>query len=378
MLAQFKHTIKDALASQRDERALLRARSALQRFSVVEWVEDLETLQTKSILAHLNPNKGFSAMINSGFASLTSSRRSTPVTTAANTPLGTAPNSAGPSRVNSVVASPAWTPIQSRTGSRVNSPTHSPVQSRAPSPVPEDGEPNRASSSRVVLSVPPRRGNHLKHVSSSRNVVRNGSFASLHAAIESTLSGDDTSPNEAIPENEEDHSHDTVSPRSSGENYSRLSEYGLPNSLDRRLNSYSRNSSAPGSPIASPPVSRPSTPPRVLDGRQFDVNRSRSLLVGTLRLIYSSFLPTKICPHSFSLNRANSLNEYDRGSRTLRLAQTQHLQLSNQLLFREEILLTKIFCRVMKTWAKRPTPISNKSNLSSPIQTMSIATSLNA
>lgn len=51
-MRQFKTAIKDALASKTDVRAMMRARSALQRFPVAQWVEDLETLQSTSIRIH--------------------------------------------------------------------------------------------------------------------------------------------------------------------------------------------------------------------------------------------------------------------------------------------------------------------------------------
>jgi alpha-1,3-glucan synthase len=52
LLHQFKSAISEALASKTEVRAIMRARSALQRFPVQQWVEDLETLQTTSIEKH--------------------------------------------------------------------------------------------------------------------------------------------------------------------------------------------------------------------------------------------------------------------------------------------------------------------------------------
>ena len=49
LLSQFKHAISAALASDYETRAMMRAYSLLQRFPVAQWVEDLQTLQTKSI-----------------------------------------------------------------------------------------------------------------------------------------------------------------------------------------------------------------------------------------------------------------------------------------------------------------------------------------
>lgn len=268
----------------------MRVRSGLQRFPVAQWVEDLETLQSRSIAAHTKPTFSMGSIINFGLENF--SRHTTPATTTVNTPAGTAPNSAVPTRANSVVNSPFQTPIQSRAGSRVNSPAHSPVQSRAPSPVPEDEgfnqkEGGQGSSSRAGQAVPPRRGSRLRSVQSSRNVSsisRDGSFASLHAALEGALPADGAAA-EAIPENEEDHSHDTVSPRNSHWDQSQSDETPyppFPSPFDRRVNSYSRRPatepSTPSSPIATPSPSRPSTPPPGPDGHPFGINSSRSVL----------------------------------------------------------------------------------------------------
>lgn len=49
---QFKSAIEEALASKTKDRAMMRARSAKQRFPVARWVEDLDYLQTQSIKVH--------------------------------------------------------------------------------------------------------------------------------------------------------------------------------------------------------------------------------------------------------------------------------------------------------------------------------------
>jgi len=51
MLSQFKKTIKKALKSTQKERQLLRARSAVQRFPVVEWRQRTEDFHKRSIHA---------------------------------------------------------------------------------------------------------------------------------------------------------------------------------------------------------------------------------------------------------------------------------------------------------------------------------------
>ena len=52
LLHQFKVAIDSALNSKLDVRAMMRARSAKQRFPVAQWVEDLEILQATSIRVH--------------------------------------------------------------------------------------------------------------------------------------------------------------------------------------------------------------------------------------------------------------------------------------------------------------------------------------
>lgn len=52
LLHQFKLAIEGALNSKPEVRAMMRARSAKQRFPVAQWVEDLEILQTTAIRIH--------------------------------------------------------------------------------------------------------------------------------------------------------------------------------------------------------------------------------------------------------------------------------------------------------------------------------------
>ncbi|MCJ1398815.1 Cell wall alpha-1,3-glucan synthase ags1 [Xylographa trunciseda] len=52
LLHQFKMAIESALASKQETRAMMRARSAKQRFPVAQWVEDLEILQSTAIKIH--------------------------------------------------------------------------------------------------------------------------------------------------------------------------------------------------------------------------------------------------------------------------------------------------------------------------------------
>jgi alpha-1,3-glucan synthase len=52
LLSQFKQAIEAALSSKLETRAMMRARSAKQRFPVAQWVEDLEILQSTAIKIH--------------------------------------------------------------------------------------------------------------------------------------------------------------------------------------------------------------------------------------------------------------------------------------------------------------------------------------
>ncbi|KAL8840879.1 MAG: hypothetical protein Q9170_001143 [Blastenia crenularia] len=52
LLHQFKMAIEGALGSKQETRAMMRARSAKQRFPVAQWVEDLEILQSTAIKIH--------------------------------------------------------------------------------------------------------------------------------------------------------------------------------------------------------------------------------------------------------------------------------------------------------------------------------------
>jgi alpha-1,3-glucan synthase len=58
LLDQFRQAIEEALASQTKLRALMRARSAKQRFPVAQWVEDLDILQTTAMRVHGKKSKG--------------------------------------------------------------------------------------------------------------------------------------------------------------------------------------------------------------------------------------------------------------------------------------------------------------------------------
>lgn len=64
LLVQFKLAIDAALSSKTETRAIMRARSAKQRFPVAQWVEDLEILQTTAIEVHNKMSKGHGRPFN--------------------------------------------------------------------------------------------------------------------------------------------------------------------------------------------------------------------------------------------------------------------------------------------------------------------------
>ncbi|KAI9821263.1 MAG: Cell wall alpha-1,3-glucan synthase ags1 [Pycnora praestabilis] len=76
LIHQFKQAIEAALASKPETRAMMRARSAKQRFPVAQWVEDLEILQSNAIRLHKQ------------VASKSHTRPSSPHTTGFNPPSG--------------------------------------------------------------------------------------------------------------------------------------------------------------------------------------------------------------------------------------------------------------------------------------------------
>lgn len=55
---QFKSAIEEALASKTEERAMMRAKSAKQRFPVARWVEDLNILESTAIRIHKEEASG--------------------------------------------------------------------------------------------------------------------------------------------------------------------------------------------------------------------------------------------------------------------------------------------------------------------------------
>ncbi|KAH0846408.1 hypothetical protein AYO21_07155 [Fonsecaea monophora] len=102
LLHQFKQAIHEALSSKTEIRALMRARSAKQRFPVAQWVEDLEILQSTAIRIH---NKVEATKHHSAAADLWgSSVWNTPGGSGAVTPAGFHTPTLGQSRSTSYAA----------------------------------------------------------------------------------------------------------------------------------------------------------------------------------------------------------------------------------------------------------------------------------
>ncbi|KAL9004469.1 MAG: hypothetical protein Q9188_002722, partial [Gyalolechia gomerana] len=110
LINQFKGAIHAALSTKVETRAMMRSRARMQRFPVAQWIEDLETLQSKSISIHKRAaDRGRSTLrfSESGRASPAISTgggltgRSSAQNTAPNSAPDTAPNSEPPSRTHS-------------------------------------------------------------------------------------------------------------------------------------------------------------------------------------------------------------------------------------------------------------------------------------
>ncbi|KAL5405356.1 hypothetical protein PMIN04_012359 [Paraphaeosphaeria minitans] len=114
LVHQFQKTIKAAMASPKEVRATMRARSSLQRFPVAQWLKGLELLQSGSIRTHAH------------VTSARASKRSGASTPAISSPLPSAPGST------------FTTPANTRPSSRRPSRAASRVNSRATSPIREE------------------------------------------------------------------------------------------------------------------------------------------------------------------------------------------------------------------------------------------------
>ena len=136
LLHQFKMAIQGALASKPETRAMMRARSAKQRFPVAQWVEDLEILQSTAITIHKRESTKSHA------------RPVTPTGMGYSAPGDVAPPEAAYSRQNSHLNLAAYFGVHSRTPSLgkltrlsyAHSRGNSHYNSRDPSPINDRGE----------------------------------------------------------------------------------------------------------------------------------------------------------------------------------------------------------------------------------------------
>ncbi|KAI4117714.1 MAG: hypothetical protein LQ345_002108 [Seirophora villosa] len=112
LLSQFKGAIHAALATKAETRAMMRARSRLQRFPVVQWVEDLEKLQNKSISLHnrVEAGRGRSTQRQPRSRRESPSISTAPGSTGLSSAFSTAPNTEPNSRSNSRPPSRAQSP----------------------------------------------------------------------------------------------------------------------------------------------------------------------------------------------------------------------------------------------------------------------------
>ncbi|KAK2735900.1 Cell wall alpha-1,3-glucan synthase ags1 [Onygenales sp. PD_40] len=160
LLHQFKLAIDSALDSKPDVRAMMRARSAKQRFPVAQWVEDLEILQGTAIRIHDKE------------VSKSNSHYFTPSASGYNTPGGLMGSPIGP---GSMTPAGSSTPLahsrntsysnMTKLGGGVNQdqPRHTIVYSRDDSPGPAPENETSTSGLRRQLSLGVRSGpGHLQ------------------------------------------------------------------------------------------------------------------------------------------------------------------------------------------------------------------------
>ncbi|KAL9049938.1 MAG: hypothetical protein Q9162_006938 [Coniocarpon cinnabarinum] len=120
LLRQFKTAIRSALASKTESRAIMRARSNLQRFPVLQWVKDYESLQ----------NLGISSFKKQAARPASIFRKS-----GSSTPAGALSGFNTPGALTPGISSPMWhTPVPSMPPTAPSSMPASRAQSRAPSP----------------------------------------------------------------------------------------------------------------------------------------------------------------------------------------------------------------------------------------------------
>ncbi|EXJ62578.1 alpha-1,3-glucan synthase [Cladophialophora yegresii CBS 114405] len=149
LIHQFKQAIHEALSSSTEIRALMRARSAKQRFPVAQWVEDLEILQSTAIRIH---DKIEATQRHTAAGDLIGTTAwNTPIASGAATPSGFRTPTFGHSRMSSYAA------IQSLT-SRLKNIGHSRELSQATTQRPNSSHSHAPSGLSRSASLGSRRG----------------------------------------------------------------------------------------------------------------------------------------------------------------------------------------------------------------------------
>lgn len=162
LVRQFQRTIKAAMASSKEVRAEMRARSALQRFPVAQWLEGLEKLQVGSIKTHAH------------VLGARASRRSGASTPAIASPLPSAP---GSMPISPVTSQPSSRRI-SRAASRINSRATSPTRIGFSGSVP--------ALSALNIALAQRRGQNLSTIETSMPELPSEASSSLEHTVTPT------------------------------------------------------------------------------------------------------------------------------------------------------------------------------------------------
>lgn len=200
LINQFKQAIRNALASDQATRASMRARALVQRFPVQQWVEDLDKLQSNSILVnHQQRDRGtISQTILRTFSPSVSGQSTPTIPSRAQTPGNRSPALTFASR------SLASTPLNRSAEDLPGSLHDNSLQSRPHSPVSvsaREQQPLRAGSrtwfrnghTRPSLSCQTASGNILQiidgnesGVSSPHNSRRNSADSSTYSSTVGT------------------------------------------------------------------------------------------------------------------------------------------------------------------------------------------------
>ncbi|KAF1980071.1 hypothetical protein BU23DRAFT_585904 [Bimuria novae-zelandiae CBS 107.79] len=213
LVRQFQRTVKAAMASFKETRAEMRARSSLQRFPVAQWLEGLEKLQSGSITTHARmAGARASRTAGTGTPAILSPLPSVPGSTFVS-PTPTRPSSRIGSRVISRAAStireePEPTIFDSAGQSVVSSGAASPVDTPSPGSSSELQSPESGNGNSISpipsATTEQQEGNvstndlrrTLGHVVVSRNMSRQSSRES--SSSQSSTDARNTAPNSPI------------------------------------------------------------------------------------------------------------------------------------------------------------------------------------